>query len=168
MSEEPTIVQRPAQPCVSVRATVTMETIGTLAHRIGEVMGWLGARGHTPAGPPFFRYNVIDMAADLDVEVGVATEHPIEGDGEVVSGELPAGRYVWATHRGAPAGLVAAVGGVLAWAREKGLEFDSEQTARGERWGCRAEFYNTDPAVEPNPDNWVTDLAFRLADQPVD
>ncbi len=163
MSEEPTIVDRPAQPCVSVRATVTMDTIGTIAHRIGEVVGWLGAHGHRPAGPPFIRYNVIDMAGDLDIEVGVATEYPIDGDDEVVSGELPAGRYVWATYHGAPAGLVAAVGGVLDWAAAQGVTFDREQTPRGEHWGCRAEFYNTDPTVEPNPDNWVTDLAFRLA-----
>ena len=164
MSEEPTIVERAAIPCVSVRATVTIETIGTIAHRISEVIGWLAARGHTPAGPPFVRYNVIDMAADLDIEVGVATERPIEGDGEVISGELPAGRYVWATHHGAPAGLYGAVAGVLAWADQQGLKLDREQTDRGEHWGCRAEFYKTDPVVEPIPDNWETDLAFRLAD----
>jgi hypothetical protein len=28
----------------------------------------------------------------------------------------------------------------------------------------RVEFRKTDPSVEPNPGNWVTDLAFRLAD----
>lgn len=164
MSEEPTIVERPAVPCVAIRATVTMRTISTIADRMGEVMGWLGARGQAPAGPPFIRYNTIDMAADLDVEVGVPTEGPLAGDGEIVAGELPAGRYVWATHQGAPAGLVASVGLVLDWAKTQGLTFDSEQTERGEHWGCRVEFYNTDPSVEPNPDNWVTDLAFRLAD----
>ena len=164
MSEEPTIVERAAVPCVAVRATVTMQTIGTIAHRMGEVMGWLAAHGHAPAGPPFIRYRTIDMAADLDIEVGVPTSGPLAGDGEIVAGELPAGRYVLATHHGAPAGLVAAVGAVLAWANAQGLKFDSEQTDRGERWGCRVEFYNSDPAVEPVPDNWVTDLAFRLAD----
>ena len=164
MSEQPSIVERAAIPCVSVRATVTMQTIDTIAHRIADVLGWLAAHGQAPAGPPFIRYIVIDMAADLDIEVGVATQGPVEGDGEFVAGELPAGRYVWATHHGAPAGLIAAVGSVLDWANEQGLKFDREQTARGEHWGCRAEFYNTDPTVEPSPDNWVTDLAFRLAD----
>ncbi|HEY4457354.1 MAG TPA: GyrI-like domain-containing protein [Pseudonocardiaceae bacterium] len=164
MSEEPTIIERPAVPCVAIRATVTMQTIDTIAHRIGDVMGWLGAHGQAPAGPPFIRYNTIDMAADLEVEVGVPTRGPLAGDGEIVAGELPAGRYVWATHHGAPAGLVASVGSVLAWANARGLKFDSAQTERGEHWGCRVEFYNTDPSVEPNPDNWVTDLAFRLAD----
>lgn len=151
-------------PCVAVRATVTMQTIGTIAHRMGEVMGWLGAHGQAPAGPPFIRYNTIDMAADLDIEVGVPTQGPLEGEGEIVAGELPAGRYVLATHHGAPAGLVAAVGSVLDWANARGLTFDRWTSERGEHWRCRVEFYNTDPAVEPNPDNWVTDLAFKLAD----
>jgi effector-binding domain-containing protein len=167
MSEEPSIVERAAVPCVSLRATVTMQTIGTIAHRITEVFGWLAAHGHAPAGPPFVRYNVIDMATNLDIEVGVPTQGPVDVDGEFVSGELPAGRYVWATHHGAPAGLIAAVGSVFGWANARGLEFDREQTERGEHWGCRVEFYNTDPTAEPNPDNWETDLAFRLADQAV-
>jgi effector-binding domain-containing protein len=164
MSAEPTIVERPAVPCVAIRATVTMPTIGTIAHRIGELLGWLGARGQTPAGPPFIRYRTIDMAGALDVEVGVPTGGPVAGEGEFVAGELPAGRYVWATHHGAPAGLVASVGAVLAWAAARGLTFDCEQTDRGRHWGCRVEFYNSDPSVVPNPDGWVTDLAFRLAD----
>jgi effector-binding domain-containing protein len=164
MTEEPTIVERAAVPCVSLRATVTMQTINTIAHRIADVFGWLAAHGHAPDGPPFVRYNVIDMAADLDIEVGVPTKGPVDGEGEFISGELPAGRYVWATHHGAPAGLIVAVGSVLDWANEQGIELDRQQTERGEHWGCRAEFYNTDPTVEPKPDNWVTDLAFRLAD----
>ena len=164
MSEEPKIVERPAVPCVAIRATVTMRTIDTVAHRMGEVFGWLAARGQAPAGPPFIRYTTIDMAGDLDVEVGVPTEKPLPGEGEVVTGELPAGRYVWATHHGAPSGMVDSVRSVLEWANAQGLKFDSRQTERGEQWGCRIEFYNSDPTVVPNPADWVTDLAFRLAD----
>lgn len=34
----------------------------------------------------------------------------------------------------------------------------------GEHWGSRVEFYRTNPAEEPDMNEWVTQLAFRLAD----
>jgi hypothetical protein len=37
-------------------------------------------------------------------------------------------------------------------------------TDQGERWGCRVEFYLTDPAEQPDLSKWQTQLAFRLAD----
>jgi hypothetical protein len=37
------------------------------------------------------------------------------------------------------------------------------ETDDGQRWGCRLEVYNTDPAEEPNMNKWETELAFRLA-----
>jgi hypothetical protein len=33
----------------------------------------------------------------------------------------------------------------------------------GERWGCRLEVSFTNPAEEPDPAAWETELAFRLA-----
>ena len=62
MSAGPEIVTRAEQPYVAIRARVTMSELPGLADRLGEVFGWLGARGLAPAGPPFFRYDVIDMA----------------------------------------------------------------------------------------------------------
>ena len=74
MQGTPEIVTRAAQPYAAVRAQVTMAELAGLGARFGEVFGWLGARGLAPAGPPFFRYNVIDMARQLDVEAGVPIE----------------------------------------------------------------------------------------------
>ncbi|MFL6075874.1 MAG: hypothetical protein ACJ73S_20985, partial [Mycobacteriales bacterium] len=62
MPNEPTIVERPAQPYVAIRQEVTMATIPEIADRLPEVFGWLGAHGAEQAGPPFLKYNVIDMA----------------------------------------------------------------------------------------------------------
>ena len=49
-------------------------------------------------------------------------------------------------------------------AAERGLVWDRTDTPEGERWGSRLEFYHTDPAEEPDMNNWTVELAFRLAD----
>ena len=69
MSSAPEIETRAEQPYVAVRAKVTMGEIAAFARRFGEVFGWLDGHGLVPAGPPFFKYNVIDMALG---SVGVA------------------------------------------------------------------------------------------------
>jgi effector-binding domain-containing protein len=160
----PEIVARAAQPYVGIRQLVTMQTIAQIADRLPEVFGWLDARGIEPAGAPFFKYNVIDMERELDVEVGVPTGAAVPGEGEVFGAVLPAGRYATLTHVGHPDELVTATAVLLAWAAGQGLNWDVVDTAAGERWGCRLEVYNTNPAEEPDMHKWETDLFFRLGD----
>src|SRR5262245_41186624 len=106
MPGTPEIVTRVQQPYAAVRAHVTMADLGALGSRLGEVFGWLGARGITPAGPPFFRYNVIDMARELEIEAGVPIRSAAAGDDTIVTGVLPAGRYATVTHVGHPSELI--------------------------------------------------------------
>jgi len=160
----PEIAQRPAQPYAGISAWVTMETIASVAHRIPEIVGWLGAHGIAPAGPPFFRYLVVDMERELLVEVGVPVASGVEGDGEIRPGMLPAGRFATMTHTGAPYTLAAATATLLDWAQAQGLAWDVSRTEKGEHWGCRVEFYLTNPADQPDASKWQTQLAFRLAD----
>ncbi|MFC7479362.1 hypothetical protein ACFQX7_03825 [Luedemannella flava] len=56
-----------------------MDTIAAAGDRLPEVFGWLGERGIAPADAPFFKYDVIDMAATLVIEVGVPVAEPVEG-----------------------------------------------------------------------------------------
>jgi DNA gyrase inhibitor GyrI len=130
----------------------------------GEAFRWLAARGIAPAGPPFWKYNVIDMARNLEMEAGCPVAQPMAGDGRVVTGVLPPGRYATLRHVGHPSTLAAATAGLLEWAAAKALKWDMVSTASGERWGARLEIYLTDPQTEPDMTKWVTQLAFRLAD----
>jgi DNA gyrase inhibitor GyrI len=164
VATEPTIVTRTEQPYVAIRRTVTMNTFGDVADRMPGLFGWLGARGVEPAGAPFFKYNLIDMASDMQVEAGIPLAVPMAVDGEVISGVLPAGRYATLTHVGHPHELVEVTAGLLAWAAEQGLEWDMAETPRGQRWACRLELLNTNPADEPDMNKWETELMFRLAD----
>jgi effector-binding domain-containing protein len=158
------IVDRPAQPYVAVRRTVTMQTFPEIADRLPELFGWLAERGVGPAGAPFFRYLVIDMERELDVEAGVPVAAPVDADGEVIAGVLPAGRYAATTHVGHPDELIEVTGEFLDEAAARGLTFDATETERGTRWGCRLELLLTNPAEQPDMNKWETALAFRLAD----
>jgi effector-binding domain-containing protein len=158
------IEERPAQPYAAIRRTITMHTFPEVADRLPEVFGWLAARGIAPAGPPFFRYLVIDMEHELDVEAGVPVAAPVDGEGEVLADVLPAGRYAVTTHVGHPDELIAVTGAFLDRATAAGLSWDATETDRGTRWGCRLEVLHTDPAEEPDMNKWETQLAFRLAD----
>jgi len=87
MDVAPEITQQAAVPYAGISSWVTMETVGTVADRIPEIFGWLGARGIAPAGPPFFRYHVIDMSRQLLVEAGVPVATAVaEAGGDVRGG----------------------------------------------------------------------------------
>lgn len=163
-ARQPRITHRAEQPYAAIKGVVTMRTIGTIADRLPEVFGWLGARGVEPAGAPFFRYNRIDMDATLEIEAGVPVSAPIAGQGDVLAGVLPAGRYAELDHTGHPDDLMALTARLLDWAAGEGLTWDVRESPEGDLWGSRLEFYLTDPAEQPDMAKWDMQLAFRLAD----
>jgi effector-binding domain-containing protein len=165
MTAAPEIVTRAEQPYAAIRARLRQTDLGGLGARFGEVFAWLGSRGLAPSGAPFFRYNVIDMTAELEVDAGVPVAAAVEGDAHMVSGVLPAGRYVTLTHVGQPGELAGVTKGLLDWAAGQGLTWDMTPGQYGDRWGGRLEIYLTDPAEQPDMSKWVTQLAFRLADR---
>lgn len=164
MSIEPTIVDRAEQPYVAIRGAITMDTFALIADRFPELFEWLGSRGVAPGGPPFFKYDVIDMERELIVEAGVPVAAGVAGDGDVLAGVLPPGRYVTVTHIGHPDELIDVTAELLAWASDRDLEWDATDVAAGRQWGCRLEVMKTNPAEQPDMNQWETELAFRLAD----
>ena len=164
MSSAPEIVTRPEQPYAAIGVRVSMVDLAAVVPPLNqEVFAWLGERGVPPAGAPFWKYNVIDMAAKLEIEAGVPVAAAVAGDDRVVTGVLPAGRYATLIHVGHPSELVAATGALLDWAAGQGLTFDVTPGDDGEVWACRLENYLTDPSQEPDMSKWVTELAFKLA-----
>jgi len=165
MSEEPTIVERSAAPYAAIKVLVTMDELGAVVPPLNsEVFQWLASHGLAPVGAPFWKYNLIDMQGDLEIEAGVAVAEPVSGDDRVLGGVLPPGRYVTTRHLGHPSTLMPATAALLDWAAGHGLTWDKTDTPDGERWGARLELYLTDPREEPDMNKWVTELAFRLAD----
>jgi effector-binding domain-containing protein len=165
MLTQPEVIERPAQPYVAINAHVTMPTLSTILPALhARVFGWLRERRTPPIGHPFWKYNMIDMDRGLEVEVGVPVVARVDGDEQVLSGLLPAGRYASLRYTGHPNGLLDATAFLLEWAGQQHLTWDLSHGRDGERWGGRLEIYETDPVAEPDMTKWTTQLAFRLSD----
>ena len=157
------MTERAAQPYVYVSdAHVSMGNFAVIADRFGELFGWLGERRIAPAGPVFFRYNVINMPGPMHIEAGVPIATEVAGDEAVSAGVLPAGRYVTVRHVGHPDELMRVTADLLAWAERQGLEFDQWDAPEGHAWACRTEWYLSDPVEVPDLSQWETELAFKL------
>jgi effector-binding domain-containing protein len=161
---EPTIVHRDEQPYVGRRESIAMTEFARVADHLPTMFGWLADRGAEITGAPFFRYRVIDMAAELVVEAGIPVASPPQVDEPTFTDTLPAGRYATVTHIGHPGELMSVTARLLDWAQHEGLSWDVRQTAEGEVWGCRLEQLMTNPVEEPDMHKWETVLLFRLAD----
>lgn len=163
----PRIVERKAAPYVALKREVLPHTLGEVgpsAH--DEVYTWLQSHGIPAAGPPFFKYNRIDMKRGFEMEFGVPTERLVMVEEDLMAGGLPAGRYASTVYQG-PYGDLLDVNAVLVgWARERGLEWDMRATAAGDCFACRLEIYHTDEQLVPDPARWETEVAIRLADGP--
>ena len=163
MSEEPEVAERPAVPYAAITVKVRMADLGAVVPPLNQqVFAWLREHGIATAGDPFWKYNVIDMASELEIEAGVALAEPAEVEAPLHSGTLPAGRYATVLHIGHPRMLMDATARLLAWGDHQGLTWDASPAADGEHWGCRLEIYHSRPG-QPM-DEWPTELAFRLAD----
>jgi effector-binding domain-containing protein len=159
MPQSPTVETRIDQPYAAIPVRVSMDDLGSVVPPLtGQVFDWLADRGIRPAGPPFWRYVVVDMDADLELETGVAIASAVDSDERIRTGVLPGGRYATVVHKGHPDTLVSATRNLLDWAEQRGLEWD----ANGKAWGCRLEEYLSDPAEVPDMAEWQTRLAFRL------
>jgi len=157
MSEPPKLVERDEVPYVSVPATVAFTALaGAIDAGFAQVFGGLEAHGIAPAGPPFIRYLRIDMTHTLDIELGV----PVPAGTSGMTGTLPAGRYLSLLHVGHYDELVAANATLQAWASEHGVTFAVTRCDDGDHWGARVEHYLTNPAEEPDPSRWQTEIAY--------
>jgi effector-binding domain-containing protein len=161
MSHEPQLQARAAQDYAAIPVTVTMDSISDAVDQaFPELFGWLAGHGIAASGPPFIRYLVIDMAAELEIELAVPVGAPVAASGRVRASVLPEGTYAVLRHTGPYDGLIASNAALQQWAREHGVTFDTWDTANGTAWRSRAEHYLTDPSQEPDPAKWEVNVAY--------
>jgi effector-binding domain-containing protein len=160
---KPRIVERATQPYVAVKRQVNLPFGGAIDEAMGALFGSLQAQGIQPAGAVIFKYNIVKMP-ELEIEFGTEVATPVTPSGELMGGELPAGRYAELTYLGHYDHLIEANGALIDWARAEGLTFDMETQADGDHFASRVEFYLNSPAEEPDPDKWKTVVAIKLRD----
>jgi effector-binding domain-containing protein len=158
----PGIERRAARHFVGIRIVTHFEGMFAQTDKLfKELRLWVNAHGLADQGPYFLRYHVIDMKGPMDVEAGFVVKSAVAGDGRVVAGVMPAGRYEHLTYsRYALRGNQA----LSIWSKENKLAEDKANTQAGEAFACRYEAYMTDYRIEPRKTKWQVDLAIKLMD----
>jgi len=153
----PRVDERSETPTVGIRVVTPFRgMLGTRDRLLAELVSWLDGRGIEPDGPFFLRLHVIDMAGDMDIEVGaLGVDDP--GDDRVRPGSQPSGDYAVLAYRGSS---MQANRMLLAWPEGIGREFDADPESAA--WAGRFEIYRTDPRTERRKTTWLVELAFRL------
>lgn len=163
---EPKIEHRGEQDCVGIRTQVSMDELGggIIPQLHDEVITWLKAQGEEPSGPPILRYYVINMPGRLDIEMAWPVAKPLAGNGRIQATVLPPGQYGFVLYTGDYSGLMEANRVLVDWAKEQSVEWDAWDDSEGHAFRCRYENYITDPAEEPDPNKWETEVAIKVAD----
>ncbi len=161
----PTINERAEQPYMGIRVQVPMSEIsnGLVPKLLDEIFGWLQQHDVAPDGPPFMRFHVINMDGNMDIELGVPVAKTAAGNGRINAGSLPAGQYASLVYTGVTNGIPANKV-LIDWAAEQGLAWDSHDSPEGDVFASRYESFLTGPDEDPDPANWDTEVAIRLAD----
>ncbi len=102
------------------------------------------------------------MPADIEVEVGIPASKVLPPEGDVITGVLPAGRYVVGDYVGDYSGLMEANAALQTWAETQQVTWDGAVDGDVQTWACRMEEYLTDPDTSPDPVTWVTRLAYKI------
>ena len=159
----PMVIERSVQPYAYMNFTVRMDEMQTPAREgFPAIFAHLAEHGIDPVGPAFYNYRRINMSDTLDVEAGVPVREPGQGTDKIQFGTLPAGRYAALTWFGHPDKLEPAAAVLIGWTRQMQMPFDMEERAGSDHFACRLEIYETDPEEEPDMEEWVTHLEFKL------
>ncbi len=139
---------RDAQVTAVARASLTVAEIGPwLGKTYGAIASLLADRQAGPAGPPFARYHLLG-GDRFEVEAGFPATMPIEGNGDIRPSELPGGQVAVTIHTGPYDEMEPGYRALVSWVREHGGEL------AGDPW----EIYFSDPATEPDPATWRTQI----------
>ena len=152
---------REARPYVAMRKRVTIPFGDVIDAALGPVEAHIKAQGlgEPDYGPCIFKYNLIDMPR-LEVEFGFFTPRLLPAAEGLISAEMPAGTYASLLYTGHYDNLMEVNAVLIGWAAQKGIVWDSTDTAAGEAFAARVETYFDPPVGDPN--GWRTEVAIRV------
>jgi len=145
MIATPEIVQTNAEQAAVIHLTIPRaEMIKTFGTAVDELAAELTRQGVTPQGA-VFAHHLITSTVTFDFELGIIVNRPVQVNGPVKPGELPAAKVARTIYGGPYEGLH------LAW-----IEFRQAE----DLW----EVYSVGPETTPDPVNWRTELHRPLRD----
>ena len=168
MMTQPKLEDRKEQPYVGIRSQVAMQEMPrVIPQYIGEVAAWLEQQNVKPDGPPLVRYHVCpdvaNPAAVLDIAIGWPVATTLGGNGHIIAGVLPAGRYASLVYTGVQNGIKGN-GALVEWGANQGIEWDRWDDTLGDAFSGRVEYMLDGPVDDPDPANWKTEVAIKVAD----
>ncbi|MEZ5141618.1 MAG: GyrI-like domain-containing protein [Acidimicrobiales bacterium] len=147
------LIEIAEQPTAVVRTESAIADLPALFGRVfAELMAAVAASGASVAGPPF-AYYLRPPTDTVDVEIGFPVSGPVTPSGEIVASRLPGGRVVRAVHVGPYDRMEQSYEQIVAWMADHGL------TPATAMW----EAYLSDPATEPDPSTWRTEITWPVA-----
>jgi effector-binding domain-containing protein len=133
------LFDRQAQPTLVIRTRTSVQMMPqVLGQAWGAIVQYAGRIGIQPSGPPFVAYHNMDMK-DLDLEIGFPFVQQLTGKGEILAGEIPAGRAAGCLHVGPYNQVGAAYEALQKWMEACGYTPS----------GVAYEFYLNDPQSTP-------------------
>ena len=162
---QPAIYERPDEHYLGIRIQTPFKGMFNVIdkHLLKELRAWMKEQGIEPAGQPFFRYYVINMDGEMDVEAGIPVAIALPGNGRIQPRVMPAGRYASLIYVGT--GYTGS-GALTRWAMENGHAFDQWDAPQGAAFRARYERYLTDPKIQPLKSKWECEVAVKLVDDP--
>lgn len=129
---------------------------------IPRIYQWLEDHNIAPVSGPLYVYRHVGSSEEpVDLTVAVPVAEPVKPTSGLVLGSLPAGTYVVGHHVGSPDQIPSSKATVQEWAESNGHRLDVIRDGSGALWTGHAEHFLTDPAEEPDPSKWTTELLFK-------
>jgi len=130
---EISLQEKKAQPVVFIRTKVQIDMLPKLLEETDEkIKRYLKDTGIKATDTLYTRYHnalpgidvngVNDVNDIIDLEIGVPVSTEVQGNSELKSSVVPAGRYVTAMYKGDPDELETAYEGILKWIYEADLK----------------------------------------------
>lgn len=114
------LTEQGAQPVLAIRTRTSVEKLPEeIGKAYGQIMEYLKEVGQGPVEVPYCAYYNLDME-DLDVEMGFPVVKGLEGKGNIVSTEIPAGKQVSCLFKGPYKDMEGPYNAMAKWLNENG------------------------------------------------
>lgn len=145
------IVETESQPALSVRRVVSVRDLPKIIGGVyGSILAYLGELGEQPLGPAFVAYYNMDME-NLELEIGFPVSKVLEGKGDILSSQIPAGKKATTFFKGPYGKMSRVYEDLTKWINDRGYEST----------GVAYEFYYNSPEEVPESE-LLTQIEFLV------
>jgi effector-binding domain-containing protein len=160
LTQEPHIILQQDRSYIGIRVSAPYSNMFSVVDiKFKQLKDYLKANNVINQGPFFLRYCVINMAGEMELEVGVIGHYNNHEEIDIKKGVLPGGLYATLIYKGL--GL-AANKHLLNWIEQNNHIIQKQSHKYGDDFACRYEAYLTDQKIEPRKKQWDIELSIKI------